>query len=247
MSDRPRPLGATTPAAYVLGALRRRRGGRRSSDHLDDVRRLPRARSPSCGSPPTRCPLGRAAGRPAAGAEGPDHGASSSAEAELLAGRRARAPTGRLAAPRRASAARRRLAAPAAPGPGRRAGDAAAGVGVAGGVAARRRRGRHDGHRATGPAARRSRCASPTATASSTVAALPAPPSGRVYQVWLVTGQDRPRPTDALFTVSATAARAWRSRQSLDGADQVLVTDEPPGGSAQPTGTVVRGREAELS
>jgi anti-sigma-K factor RskA len=74
---------------------------------------------------------------------------------------------------------------------------------------------------------------------------MSAPPSGRVYQVWLVTGQGSPRPTHALFTVMADGRARVEIPESLRGADQVLVTDEPPGGSRKPTGKVVAG--AKLS
>jgi hypothetical protein len=64
---------------------------------------------------------------------------------------------------------------------------------------------------------------------------FPPPPRGRVYQVWLKPPGNRPpEPTDALFTVhdgAATVAVPGR----LDDVEQVLVTDEPTGGSRAPT------------
>ncbi|HWH96686.1 MAG TPA: anti-sigma factor, partial [Baekduia sp.] len=74
---------------------------------------------------------------------------------------------------------------------------------------------------------------------------MPSPPQGRVYQVWLVTGKGRPRPTHALFTVMADGRARVEIPESLEGADQVLVSEEPPRGSAQPTSTPVAG--AKLS
>lgn len=74
---------------------------------------------------------------------------------------------------------------------------------------------------------------------------MPAPPSGRVYQVWLVTGKQAPRPSHALFSVSRDGTAKIEIPESLKGTDQVLVTDEPPGGSTAPTGSVVAG--AKLS
>jgi anti-sigma-K factor RskA len=74
---------------------------------------------------------------------------------------------------------------------------------------------------------------------------MPKPPSGRVYQVWLVTGQENPRPTHALFSVAEDGTASVDIPESLKGTDQVLVSDEPPGGSQQPTGSVVAG--AKLS
>jgi hypothetical protein len=61
---------------------------------------------------------------------------------------------------------------------------------------------------------------------------MPAPPRGRVYQVWLQSGHQMPRPTRALFVVrSGTVSIPGGIR----GADRVMVTAEPPGGSLQPT------------
>jgi anti-sigma-K factor RskA len=74
---------------------------------------------------------------------------------------------------------------------------------------------------------------------------MTAPPSGRVYQVWLVTGRRAPRPSHALFSVSKDGSATIEIPESLKGTDQVLVTDEPPSGSPAPTGTIVAG--AKLS
>lgn len=66
------------------------------------------------------------------------------------------------------------------------------------------------------------------------VAGLSAPPEGRIYQVWLDRGTGAPEPTEALFSV-----RKGRASVSvpgdLTGVKQVLVTDEPLGGSEAPT------------
>jgi anti-sigma-K factor RskA len=70
---------------------------------------------------------------------------------------------------------------------------------------------------------------------------MPAPPSGRVYQVWLVTGKAAPRPTHALFTVALDGRASVDIPESVQHADQILVSDEPPGGSPAPTGKVVAG------
>jgi len=63
---------------------------------------------------------------------------------------------------------------------------------------------------------------------------FPAPPPGRVYQVWLKRPGRSPDPTTALFTVRDGAATV-RVPGSVEGVDQVLVTAEPDGGSRQPT------------
>jgi anti-sigma-K factor RskA len=85
--------------------------------------------------------------------------------------------------------------------------------------------------------------ASPTARASLTVADdrgtlkvrdFPAPPSGRVYQVWLKRPGRPPDPTTALFRVRDGTATV-DVPGSMKGVDQVLVTAEPDGGSKQPT------------
>jgi hypothetical protein len=66
------------------------------------------------------------------------------------------------------------------------------------------------------------------------VAGLAPPPEGRIYQVWLDRGTGAPEPTEALFSV-----RKGRASVSvpgdLKGVKQVLVTDEPLGGSEAPT------------
>jgi hypothetical protein len=67
---------------------------------------------------------------------------------------------------------------------------------------------------------------------------LPAPPDGRVYQVWLDRGGPAPEPTDALFTTTRDGS-ASVDVPSLDGVRRVMVTDEPDGGSRSPTGKLL--------
>ena len=67
---------------------------------------------------------------------------------------------------------------------------------------------------------------------------LPAPPSGRVYQVWLDKGGKAPEPTNALFSTRDGAASV-DVPGSLDGVKRVMVTDEPPGGSDSPSGKLL--------
>jgi hypothetical protein len=73
------------------------------------------------------------------------------------------------------------------------------------------------------------------------VAGLPAPPPGRVYQVWLENFNDRqpPAPTDSLFSVSKKGRTTVYVPGDLDDVSAVLVTDEPIGGSEIPTGKKV--------
>lgn len=70
---------------------------------------------------------------------------------------------------------------------------------------------------------------------------MPAAPAGQVYQVWLVTGKDKPRATHALFSVPADGRARVEIPESLKGTDQVLITAEPSGGSEQPTSTPLAG------
>ena len=68
---------------------------------------------------------------------------------------------------------------------------------------------------------------------------LPAPPSGRVYQVWLDKGGKAPEPTNALFSTSRDGSASVDVPGSLDGVKRVMVTDEPPNGSESPSGNLL--------
>jgi anti-sigma-K factor RskA len=70
---------------------------------------------------------------------------------------------------------------------------------------------------------------------------MPSPPPGRVYQVWLVSGQEQPRPTHTLFTVPSDGRARVDIMESLKGTDKVLVTAEPSGGSSKPTSDPIVG------
>ena len=63
---------------------------------------------------------------------------------------------------------------------------------------------------------------------------FPPPPRGRVYQVWLKRPGRAPDPTNALFSVRGGSATV-EVPGSVRGVEQVLVTDEPNGGSRAPT------------
>lgn len=72
------------------------------------------------------------------------------------------------------------------------------------------------------------------------VRGLPAPPPGRVYQVWRKQpGVEAPQPTDALFSVSRDGTATVDVPGGVKGVEQVLVSDEPKRGSPAPTGDVV--------
>ncbi len=67
------------------------------------------------------------------------------------------------------------------------------------------------------------------------VAGLPAPPEGRIYQLWLDRDNGTaPEPTEALFSVRKGRASV-AVPGDLKGVKRVLVTDEPQGGSEVPT------------
>jgi anti-sigma-K factor RskA len=85
--------------------------------------------------------------------------------------------------------------------------------------------------------------ASPGARASVAIAGddatlevrgFPAPPEGRVYQVWLKRPGRDPEPTRALFGVRDGRATV-EVPGAVRGVEQILVTDEPRGGSRVPT------------
>ncbi len=67
------------------------------------------------------------------------------------------------------------------------------------------------------------------------VAGMPAPPPGRIYEVWLVRGSQAPQPTDALFSVTKNGQGAVDVPGNSQDVSKVLVTDEPLGGSLKPT------------
>jgi anti-sigma-K factor RskA len=66
---------------------------------------------------------------------------------------------------------------------------------------------------------------------------LPAPPEGKVYEVWLMPkGSTTPQPTNVLFKPNADGSVEAKIPGSMAGVQQVIVTDEPPNGTAKPTG-----------
>jgi anti-sigma-K factor RskA len=64
---------------------------------------------------------------------------------------------------------------------------------------------------------------------------LPAPPAGRIYQVWLKRPRRDPQPTRALFRPGDQGTASVDLPVSLDGIEALLVTHEPLGGSESPT------------
>jgi hypothetical protein len=72
-----------------------------------------------------------------------------------------------------------------------------------------------------------------------TVADMPEPASGHVYEVWVKRpGHAEPQPTDSLFAPTFTGAATVAVPDS-GGANEVLVTQEPAGGTQLPTSSPV--------
>lgn len=72
-----------------------------------------------------------------------------------------------------------------------------------------------------------------------TVSKLPEPAPGHVYEVWVKRpGATPPQPTDSLFAPTASGA-ATVDVPGTGGASEVLVTQEPAGGTLRPTGPAV--------
>jgi anti-sigma-K factor RskA len=67
------------------------------------------------------------------------------------------------------------------------------------------------------------------------VTGMPAPPPGRIYEVWLERGTRAPQPTDVLFSVTHSGGGSVGVPDTLEGVSKVLVTAEPLGGSLKPT------------
>lgn len=67
------------------------------------------------------------------------------------------------------------------------------------------------------------------------VRGLPQPASGRIYEVWLKRPGSAPAPTPALFSVTSAGAGVVGVPGDLAGVSEILVTQEPDGGSLVPT------------
>jgi anti-sigma-K factor RskA len=76
--------------------------------------------------------------------------------------------------------------------------------------------------------------------ATLVAANLPAPPGGKVYEVWLMPkGSKVPEPTSVLFKPRGDGSVEAKLPGSVADIGQVLVTDEPENGTATPTGDVL--------
>ena len=64
---------------------------------------------------------------------------------------------------------------------------------------------------------------------------MPAPPTGRVYQVWIKRPGEAAQPTSVLFTPNREGTASASVPGPLGDVEQVMVTHEPMGGSPEPT------------
>jgi anti-sigma-K factor RskA len=64
---------------------------------------------------------------------------------------------------------------------------------------------------------------------------LPEPPQGRTFQVWLKRPGQDPEPTSVLWEPRSNGSAEVAVPGSLDDVEAVLVTDEPRGGSEEPS------------
>ncbi len=64
---------------------------------------------------------------------------------------------------------------------------------------------------------------------------FPPPPAGRIYEVWLKRGTGPPIATRALFSVTANGSGDIGVPGGLNQVSQMMVTQEPAGGSLKPT------------
>ncbi len=71
------------------------------------------------------------------------------------------------------------------------------------------------------------------------VRGMPTPRAGRIYQVWYVRDDGRPRPTRTLFSVPRDGQTTVELSEPTDGVREILVSDEPAAGSTSPTTTPV--------
>ena len=72
-----------------------------------------------------------------------------------------------------------------------------------------------------------------------TVAGLPQPRPGRVYEVWVKHPGGPPQPTSSLFAPTTAGTATAAVPNDLGAASEVMVTQEPAGGSSLPTSAPV--------
>ena len=80
-------------------------------------------------------------------------------------------------------------------------------------------------------------------TATLRVSDMPAPPRGRVWQVW-VQHAGRPPKRDAFFTVDRSGRGSVQLQADVAGAQAIMVTDEPLGATAPSSSPVITARPA---
>jgi anti-sigma-K factor RskA len=72
-----------------------------------------------------------------------------------------------------------------------------------------------------------------------TLTDMPAPPTGEIYELWLLRPGRAPRAVDDMFAVSSSGRAVVNLPDSLAGVREAILTAEPRGGSATPSGPVV--------
>jgi hypothetical protein len=68
---------------------------------------------------------------------------------------------------------------------------------------------------------------------------MPAPPIGEIYELWLLRDGQRPRALNDMFNVTSSGHAVLTLPGHLRGVREVMLTEEPIGGSPTPTGPVV--------
>jgi anti-sigma-K factor RskA len=72
-----------------------------------------------------------------------------------------------------------------------------------------------------------------------TVAGMPQPPAGRIYEVWVKRPGGSPQPTSSLFTPTKAGTASAAVPEGLSHGSEVMVTQEPAGGSQAPTSMAI--------
>jgi Anti-sigma-K factor rskA len=72
-----------------------------------------------------------------------------------------------------------------------------------------------------------------------TVAGIPQPPAGQVYEIWVKRPGGSAQPTSSLFTPTKAGTATAAVPGTLSRASEVMVTQEPAGGSLAPTSTAI--------
>ena len=71
------------------------------------------------------------------------------------------------------------------------------------------------------------------------IAGMPQPGTGRIYEVWTKSGAGAPKPTSALFGVTRSGEATTAIPIEARSGSEVLISSEPLGGSSSPTRTPI--------